>query len=305
MRPLATAPLLLVLAAACGAPALAAGPPPAAGDDATYRAEVEAFRLKRYVGLRSKTGWLTLVGLSWLTEGENAVGTSEKARVLLPAGKAPGLLGVVRLQKGAASFEAAPGQTVTVDGTPVTKVDLVPDTAGKPTVLAHGSLTFYLIKRGERLGVRVKDGEAEALRAFKGVETFPADPEWRLVARFEKQATPRKIAIPTILGTTDEEDSPGAVVFSVGGKSFRLDALEEDDELFLIFGDRTNAKETYGGGRFLYTKKPGPDGTVVVDFNRAVNPPCVFTPYATCPLPPPQNKLPLRVSAGEKVYGKH
>lgn len=295
----------LALAAALVAP-MALGQEPAGKDSAAaYREEIAAFRARRDAGLRSPTGWLTVVGLSWLAEGENLVGTSRESRVSLPEGKAPPALGSIRLERGAATFTAAPGVAVTSDGKPAATLALKPDTTGSPTVLAHGPLTLFLIERGGRLGVRVKDREAEALKEFKGVETFPVDPAWRFVARFERPAAPRTIDVPNVLGTTEKEDSPGAVVFSVAGKEHRIDALAEGDQLFLVFGDETNARETYGGGRFLYTAKPSDDGTVVVDFNRATNPPCVFTPFATCPLPPKGNRLPLRVTAGEKTYGQH
>ncbi len=126
-------------------------------------------------------------------------------------------------------------------------------------------------------------------------------------ARFEPYESAVSINVPTVLGTTSRLTSPGTLVFSIGGETYRLDAIGEPGarELFVIFGDRTNGKETYSGGRFLTTPQPDAEGTVVIDFNRAYNPPCVFTPYATCPLPPPQNRLPIRVEAGEKVYGAH
>ena len=283
------------------AAAVAAPPQPTSHD-----AEIAAFRARRDDRLRSKSGWLSLVGLSWLSEGDNPVGSAPKSRVLLPSGKAPANLGTIRLENGVATFAAAPGAVVTAGGKPVTSLALAPDTSGKPTVLSHGSLSFYLIKRGARLGVRVKDGEAAALKEYKGIPTFPVNPLWRLVARFEPYDPPRKIDVPNVLGSTEADESPGAVVFEVKGETYRLEAVKEDDsgELFLIFGDRTNGVETYGGGRFLYTAPPK-DGTVVVDFNRAVNPPCVFTPYATCPLPPAPNRLPIRIPAGEKSYGTH
>ena len=283
------------------AAAVAAPPQPTSHD-----AEIAAFRARRDDRLRSKSGWLSLVGLSWLSEGDNPVGSAPKSRVLLPSGKAPANLGTIRLENGAVTFVASPGATVTAGGKPVTSLALAPDTSGKPTVLSHGSLSFYLIKRGARLGVRVKDSEAAALKEYKGIPTFPVNPLWRLVARFEPYDPPRKIDVPNVLGSTEADDSPGAVVFDVKGETHRLEAVKEDDsgELFLIFGDRTNGVETYGGGRFLYTAPPK-DGTVVVDFNRAINPPCVFTPYATCPLPPKENRLPIRIPAGEKTYGKH
>lgn len=290
--------LLLALAIL---PAAAAPPEPA-----SYDAEIAAFRARRDARLRSDDGWLTLVGLSWLTEGDNPVGSAPKSRIFLPSGKAPANLGTIRLENGAATFVAASGAAVTSDGKPVTSLAMKPDTSGTPTVLTHGSLSLYLIKRGARLGVRVKDKEAAKLKEFKGVPTFAVNPLWRLVARFEPYDPPRKIDVPNILGSTEADESPGAVVFEVKGEKYRLEAVTEDDsgELFLIFGDRTNGVETYGGGRFLYTAPPK-NGTVVVDFNQAINPPCVFTPYATCPLPPRPNRLPIRIPAGEKSLGKH
>jgi uncharacterized protein (DUF1684 family) len=283
-------------------------PPPAAPPaPAAYKAQIEAFRKERDASLRNDEGWLTLVGLWWLKEGVNGVGSAPKSGVLLPKGKAPERLGAIRVEEGVATFTAAPGASVTSDGKPVTTVVLKPDTSGSATRLVHGPLTFYVIKRGSKLGVRVKDRDAATLRTFKGVECFPPDPAWRLVATFERYQPPKKIEVPNVLNTPETQESPGALVFTKDGRKYRIDALYDGrkDELFLVFGDETNSRETYGGGRFLYTPAPGKDGTVVVDFNKAVNPPCVFTPYATCPLPPAQNRLALRVTAGEKTYGKH
>jgi uncharacterized protein (DUF1684 family) len=284
-------------------PALAAPP-----DAAAYKAEIEAFHKQRDASLRRDDGWLTLVGLSWLREGDNAVGSAPKSRVILPKGKAPEMLGVIKVEKGIVTFVAATGAAVTSDGKPVTTMAVKPDVSGAPTHLSHGALTFFVIRRGARFGVRVRDREAETLRSFKGVGSFPIDPTWRFVARFEKHDPPKKVEVPNVLGKPETQDSPGAVVFTKDGKSCRLDALQSGSprgELFLVFGDETNAKETYGGGRFLTTPPPDKDGTVVVDFNKAINPPCAFTPYATCPLPPAQNRLGFRVNAGEKTYGRH
>ena len=151
--------------------------------------------------------------------------------------------------------------------------------------------------------MRVKDPDAPARRDFAGIEYFPIDPSWRVQARFERSDPPKKIPVPDILGVVEDEDSPGAVVFTHDGATYRLDALMEpgESDLFLIVGDRTNGHETYGGGRFLYAPAPGPDGLVTVDFNRAYNPPCAFTEFATCPLPPPGNKLPIRWRRGRSA----
>ncbi len=183
-------------------------------------------------------------------------------------------------------------------------VTLASDADEDTTMLRRGSLLFYLIRRGDRLGVRVKDSQSEARRNFRGLDYFPIDPGWRIEARFEPYDPPKSISVPNVLGQDNAEKSPGAVVFEHGGKTYRLDPVLErgETDYFVIFGDRTNGNETYGAGRFLYVKPPV-DGRTVIDFNKAYNPPCVFTEYATCPLPPPQNKLPIRIEAGEKEYG--
>ena len=173
-------------------------------------------------------------------------------------------------------------------------------------MLVHGSLSFFAIRRGDRLGVRVKDSEAATLKAFHGLDYFPLEPKWKLVARFEAAAEPKEIPIPNALGFDEPILSPGHVVFTLDGVEHRLLALDDtgDGRLFLVFGDKTNGRETYGGGRFLYTDPPQ-GGRVELDFNRAYNPPCVFTPYATCPLPPRENRLPMRIEAGEKSFAGH
>ena len=180
-------------------------------------------------------------------------------------------------------------------------VALATDAKGKPTVLELGSLSFYAIQRGDRVGVRIKDKESPERAAFKGVDTFTPDPKWRVVAHFVPYKD-KKIPITNVLGQVSDNSSPGAVVFDWQGKTYRLDALGNlKDGLSLIFGDTTNGKLTYGAGRFLDTDPPK-DGRVVVDFNTAYNPPCAFTAFATCPLPPAQNKLAIAVEAGEKKF---
>lgn len=278
--------------------------PVAAGaPDPAYLEEVETWHRDRDQRLRSPDGWLSLVALLWIEEGETPFG-SDPAGLVLPGEGVPARAGVFRRSANEVNVEAEPGAGLLHDGEPVTSLALTSDAAGEPTVLTLGSLAFFLIERGERIGLRVRDREAQSLRAFTGIERFPVDPEWRLAARFEPADPPRKIQVPNILGDPTEESSPGDVVLAVGGETYRIQAMgEPGEDLFLVFGDDTNGHETYGGGRFLYTDAPAADGTVVVDFNIAYNPPCVFTPYATCPLPPRQNKLALRIEAGEKMYG--
>ncbi len=298
----------MTLAAACSGPGAAINARTTLNEEnSKHRAEIETWRAGRLERLRREDGWLTLVGLFWLEEGENRFGTDPSNRVVFPQESAPARMGSFDLANGTVRLRVEPGVVVTHEGKPVTTLALASDAGGGPTLLQHGTLRFYVIKRGDRLGIRVKDSESPARRNFKGIESFSIDPAWRFVARFDPYTPARKMPVPNILGSPTSEISPGAVVFEAGGRSYRLDAVEEEGskELFLIFGDKTNGHETYGGGRFLYAPRPGPDGKLVVDFNRAYNPPCVFTPYATCPLPPPHNKLPIRVEAGEKTYGEH
>ncbi len=185
-------------------------------------------------------------------------------------------------------------------------MELKSDETGEPTLLHLGSLTFHVIKRGERLGVRVKDKENPARIKFPGLQYFPIDPKWRVTAKFVPYNPPKKIPILNVLGMLQDEPSPGTLEFQVNGKTYRIDPITEQgsDELFLIFADQTTGKETYGAGRYLYTPQAGPDGKVLIDFNKAYSPPCAFTAYATCPLPPPGNKLAVRIEAGEK-YSKN
>jgi hypothetical protein len=274
--------------------------PPA---DAAYVDQIEAWRAARVARLTAEDGWLSVIGLWWLDPGENSVGGAAGSRVALPSGAAPAELGTITLSDGALSFRALPGVTVAADGRPVTDVPLKSDADGAPTILSHGSLRFYVIERGGRFAVRVKDSASEARRSFHGISYFPTKPQWRVEARFEPYDPPRSISVPNVLGHVDTEKSPGALVFVHDGKTFRLDPVLETGETdyFVIFGDRTNGTDTYGAGRFLYVAPPV-NGKTVIDFNKAYNPPCVFTAYATCPLPPPQNKLPFRVDAGEKEY---
>ncbi|MFY0564992.1 DUF1684 domain-containing protein [Archangium lansingense] len=267
-------------------------------------AETRAWHQKRIANLTSEEGWLSLVGLHWLKEGDNRVGSAPESEVVFPAGT-PAHLGTLTQKDGKVTLAVQPGVSLTRAGQPFTGGELGASESEKD-VLALGSLHFYLIRRGERLGIRVKDSEAPARKQFHGIPTWPVSAAWRIEGRFEPATTPRKISVPNVLGVVEEMPSPGTIVFTVNGQEYRLDPVQENstEPLFIIFADQTNRTESYGAGRFLHTDPPK-DGKVVLDFNRAYNPPCAFSAYATCPLPPPQNRLKLRVEAGEKRYGDH
>ncbi len=272
-----------------------------------HREEVEKWKKNRLARLTSDDGWLTLCGLFWLKEGENTIGSDSKNAVILPSGKAPEVVGSIWLKKGTLRFQSRSGVAVKYKDSVITSLTLQSDEEGlaDPIVLSIGTLSFFVIKRSNELAVRVKDKENPNRMNFMGLEYFPIDPKWRIEAKFMPYNPPKSIPILNILNKAEMDSCPGALVFVVNGKTYVLDALLErgvENELFVIFSDATNGRETYGMGRYLYTAMPSSDNKVVMDFNKAYNPPCAFTDFATCPIPPIQNHLLIRVEAGEKKY---
>lgn len=264
----------------------------------------EQWRAGRLAALTSGTGWLTLVGLYWFREGPNTIGQGRSNTIAIDNPALGRRAGRFVVDGTVVRFEAAPKSCVRIDGKPVTRQVLTADKAGEPELLSCGSLEFYVIERGGKLGLRVRDIASRARREFRGLDYFPFDPLWVVDARFEPYAPPRHVPIVNVLGMELDMLSPGALVFEHDGREWRLDALLEDpdaDTLFVMFADGTSSRETYGAGRFLYVPLPVA-GHVTVDFNRAHSPPCAFTPFATCPLPPEQNRIALRVAAGELRY---
>lgn len=274
-------------------------------DAQAHAAEIQKWQGTRLANLTKDDGWLTLVGLFWLNEGENKFGSGTTNPVVLAKDKAAGVAGSLWLEKGHVKLATRPGTQITADGKVVTAMDLKNDNEeGGPTILKLGSLLINIVKRGERIGVRVKDTENRTRREFAGLEYFPIAAKWRVEARFEPYQPPKTIPITNVLSMTDDEVSPGALAFEVDGKTYRLDPILEKGEtdLFVMIADETTGKETYGAGRYIYVSPPDASGKVVLDFNKAYSPPCAFTNHATCPLPPRQNHLPIRIDAGEKKY---
>ncbi|MCM2316471.1 MAG: DUF1684 domain-containing protein, partial [Thermoanaerobaculia bacterium] len=238
------------------APAAGTAPAPAptetvAAVPKTPEEEVTAWRERRHASLAKEDSWLTLVGLAWLGEGDNSVGSDPKSVVTLPAGKAAARVGTMRLEKGKVLFVPAPDAAITSEGKPVTAaLELKPDTSGAPTMLQAGPVRFYVIERGGKLGVRVKDSESAARASFKGIDSYPFDPKWRIEARFERYDPPKQIPITNVLGQTEPQPCPGAIVFDVDGQTYRLEPILEGDDpdFFVIFGDATNRTTTYGAG---------------------------------------------------------
>lgn len=257
-----------------------------------HRAAVEAWRAARDARLRDPDGWLTLVGLHWLEPGENHFGSGADNDLVLRGADVPERAGSLVLANERVVLRR--------DGHP--EEPLAPDVTGEPTMLDLGTLRMHVIRRGDRFGLRVRDHASPALAAFGGMDHFPIDPAWRVSGRLEAAPAGTTLEVVDVIGLVTQEPSPGAFAFERDGREWRIRALPggDDGSLWLVFADATNGRTTYGGGRFLYTDPVAEDGSVVADFNLAYNPPCVFTPYATCPLPPAPNRLSLPIEAGER-----
>ena len=288
-------------------PAAGTSAPAGAAPSAALPAEaasIAQWRQERLASLTSDNGWLTLIGLFWLKEGDNSFGRAASNALVLDNPALAPEAGSFVMTGHQVRFIARPTGGVTHDGRAVGSLDLTADSAGDPTVLASGSLRFYVIERAGNLGVRVRDLNNPRRLQFRGLSYFPVSTGWVFDARFVPYEPARHIPIVNILGMEEEVLSPGAVVFTRDGREWRLDAVLEqpgDQELFIMFADSTSGHETYGAGRFLDVPLPA-QGRTRLDFNRAYNPPCALNDFATCPLPPPQNRLKLRVDAGEKSY---
>lgn len=274
--------------------------------DPSYIAEIDQWHAGRLENLRSETGWLTLVGLHELPTGRLSVGSGPNADVRL-IDKVPAHIGDLEVNDAAVVFDADPaaGVAVLVDDrtAPLTRMLLKTDAQGAPTRLACGPLVFYVIDRQGQLFLRVKDVDSRVRADFQGIDRFPVRSKWRLKARVEGEAG--QLKVPNVLGGESEEPTPGVLVFRIDAKEYRVSPTgERGGPLFLVFADATNGHETYAGGRFLAIDAPDEDGLYVLDFNRAYNPPCVFTPYATCPLPSPENSFGIAIAAGEKMWGE-
>jgi uncharacterized protein len=274
-------------------------------DPVAHEKEIREWQQKRNAYQVSETGWVNLAGLFWLKEGINTFGSGPDNDLIFPEGKIAEQAGYLLLDQKVITLEGAPGIEFRIDGHS-TSSGVISRPGTSRTEVEHGSLRWFVIRRGDQYGIRLRDLESPKLQEFTGIECFPIDAAWRKVGRVEWADSLRTIEITNVLGQTGPQRSIGTLVFSHEGKEYRLDALDEGgDEFFIIFGDDTNARETYGAGRYMYVPLPVNDTEVVIDFNKAYNPPCAFTEFATCPLPPKQNVLPFAIPAGEKNYGTH
>ena len=258
--------------------------------DDRYSQEIQAFRMARISSLKSENGWLNLAGLFWLKEGKNTFGGNEKNDFVFPSDHSEPFLGELFLNKGKVYYQ-------TVSDTMLVYRDDI-----QAPVISHRSLRWFIIKRGDKYAVRLRDLEGEYLKAFRGLDCFPTDSTYRIVADFV-HTRGKMITIIDVTGRAYALESPGYLKFKIGNKIYQLETSQEGENLFIVFGDLTNKKQSYGAGRFIETALPDAQGKVVIDFNKAYNPPCAFTPFATCPLPTAANKLAVEILAGEQFHG--
>jgi uncharacterized protein (DUF1684 family) len=271
--------------------------------DAAYQQSFEKWKADLVEDL--KENWLPLAGLFWLKPGANSFGTDAKNSIVLPEHSAPANAGEFELQGNEVTVKLPAGSNAKIDGKPATTAKLQPDISGKATVIELGKLQMRVIVRGERIGIRVKDLDSPAVRNYRGPIFYPLSAAYRITATWEPSDAKKTVDVPNVLGDVTPTPVAGEARFKINGQDVSLSALGGDPKegLFFIFKDLTSKTETYPPGRFLQTD-PVVNGTVVLDFNEAYNPPCAVTPYATCPLPPRQNQLAVPIPAGEKYDRK-
>lgn len=268
----------------------------------TYQQEIDQWDQSRKQSLIAENGWLNLVGLYWLEEGRNSFGSDSSNKLVFPKGSIAAHAGYFERNGNLVKIVMEKEVPVEIKGKQMEEALIFDYEKGIEPTVSFGNLRWTIIKRENKIGVRLRDVKSSLVLSFNGIARFAPDTNLRVVALLQKERQPGLISITNVLGQTSLQPSPGLLQFTLHQQTFAFQVLEEGDELFIIFGDATNGKSTYPSGRFVYARKPGPDGKTVLDFNKAFNPPCAFTHFATCPLPPRQNQLAIEINAGEKLY---
>ena len=284
-----------------GTPAVAAAPARPTPTDLSRASgsesrETESWRAQRERDLKSDTGWLTVAGLVFLKPGVNTVGADPDSDVVLP-GAAPRHAGRLIRENAGVAFEPEAGAALTLNGAPVNgRVQL-----GARDRISAAGVSFHLHESGERIGIRIRDVNSPLRKTFKGLRWFAVRDAWTIEGQFVRYPEPRAVTVANVLGDFERLTVPGEVVARIGGQDVRLQAASSGRRLWFIFSDALGGRDTYRI-RFLYADPPDADGRVTLDFNRAYNPPCAYNPYTTCPVPPPQNRLKVAITAGERIY---
>lgn len=269
----------------------------------SYREEINNWHKTRISALLAESGWVNLAGLFWLSEGVNAFGTAPGNDIIFPEGSVPPESGYFILTNGRVTFKPRPEVKILING----EASMEAEVFGKEnhnTIMSYGTFRWNIIQRENKFGIRLRDLASPALKKFKGVDRFEINPDFIVQAVLKKSDTLKTIAITNVLGQTTLQKSPGTAHFEIRGKKFHLDLIDEENgsDYFIVFSDLSNGKTTYESGRFLYVARPDSEGNLIIDFNKSINPPCAFSPYATCPLPPAQNRLDVIIEAGEKAF---
>lgn len=265
-----------------------------------YERQVDNWHAERIAALKEKDGWMSLAGLYQLEEGSQSFGSDSSNDIVFPP-QAPARMGTIMKQGHTITTKVLPEVSVFQDTVEVSDINMKVDS----TVLQHDALLWYIIERRDNYYIRLKDTEHPNFESFEGIERFPVSPKWRVKATFNAFEEPKSITIPDVLNEGMRDSLYGTLEFSIEGEKYSILPLnhpQKDEEFFIIFGDQTNGENTYSGGRYIYIPTPDKNGETYLDFNKSYNPPCVFTEFATCPLPPAQNRLPIKVTAGEKMY---
>lgn len=269
-----------------------------AGD--LYKTEIENWQQKRLERLKSKTGWLNLAGLYWLKEGQNSIGSDSSNSIIFPV-NAPAFCGTINKNEDSLSFIINPDADIKLNGETSLSSILLSDASSNPTIYETGSLSWFIIKRGGDYGIRLRDFNHPRIEKLDHIPSYETDPGWKKHAKFIRFDNPDTLQVATMTGGSEDYEVPGKLVFRHNFKKYEILPFKSGDGFFIIIGDKTSAKETYAAGRFMYTDGPDAKNRVILDFNKAYNPPCAFSPFATCPLPPPENRLDLAITAGEKA----
>jgi uncharacterized protein (DUF1684 family) len=287
---------IMLLFLICGSCHRNSVPPP---DKEAYSVEIETWRANRLERLKSREGWLNLAGLYWMKEGMNTFGSDTSNTIVFPS-KAPAFIGTIE-RSGDSVFLRSVSEPVLIDGLPAVDKKLKDDASGKPDVMMLNSMAWHIIKREKQYGIRLRDYTSPMIDSLTSIPYFEINEDLRIIAEFRPYGQPEKQLVPTIIGVDEETLIPGELEFRIRGNKLILYPSQAEDGFFIVFGDQTNGNETYAAGRFLYTAAPDANNRVIIDFNKSYNPPCAFTPYATCPLPLRRNILPVRIEAGEKA----
>lgn len=277
---------------------------PVVENEEAYLSQMELWKQNRLERLKSKTGWLNLAGLLWLEEGENSFGSDSSNQIIFPEKAAP-FCGTLSLKNGRVLLHASPGSGITLEGNPLDTLTLQDDTEENTTVIEQGDLAWFIIKRADRYAIRLRDYRHPNLEKMDSIPAYPVQLDYVVEASLHPFDAPKTMEVATpVAGFTEQYQCPGELHFRLRGEDLVLYPFSSGDGYFLVIADETTGFETYGAGRFMYAV-PDSTGRIILDFNRAYNPPCAFTPFATCPMPPRENFLPVAVEAGEKSVHLH